>query len=950
MTKASRILIVDDEVFNIDYLEQELQGFGYETESAENGREALDRIAANPPDLVILDIRMPGIDGLTVCRMIKDDSRTRRIPVIIMTALNAFEDRLKGIEAGADDFLTKPVDDRELLARIKTALRLKHAVDDEIGDLRKVSDHLAKFVPDSVKRTINANPDDPDLQKRERDVSVVFVDISGYARLSEKMSVEILSLMVERYFSRFLDRIQEMGGDISETSGDGLMVVFTDSNPGRHADRAVRTARDLIDACEELNRQNTIQPLFVHIGVNSGPALVGSHRFEGRTGARWVFTVDGPVINLAARLADQARENEILVGPRTAEILGESYVFEKLGQKRLKNLAEPVDLLRLKEPGTERRARLRFHDDDSSRAGQSTSRRLSVVVALSSACAQDEAGDVSRSSAGARLLGEIEAHRGRMLADDMETQLVQFGSSTDALEFAMDLAVHGESRIGVDIGFVRHGKDGPQGGAIDGARDLSGIAEPGQVIVSQRVAETVPAHSGIRLDNAGRGKIGGSPNRVAVFRARRDPVGDTTATPGVVVTAPAHGHAAQDERSDAATSWPAAYRNMESHLRSAWNIEGEVYFLRRLSGGKSGALVFSVDLKCRDFSGQAILKLDDSRAGQWSEREEYEKHAHAAKANPDFAREHLPTVLHATLHAGQVGVLTTIAGGALEYVIPFFESSYGDQLSAVNRFPRGALADWNDSYALSDTTLWPQDLLLDWLDYRLDPTKGRLFDFVTGTCDLSTDEPSFVVNGHWYPNPLVFALGNRRMPERVRLRAIKGHTHSDLHGMNVLLRPSPEGEPAYYFIDLDEYRSDAFLFFDHGYFELSYLLHQREATSVSQWRTLLESIEDRNRRSGGGIQSADDLGIVRLCSAFRDGVVDWMEAREPHRIAGLEGQYMLARVAAGLNFANKAMTNAPRFKALIYAARELKGYLKFQNIDWPKEGRSLATDHLSESG
>ena len=117
MTTGSRILIVDDDPLNVDYLEQELEHLGYETATAGDGREALESVAAEAPDLILLDVKMPGVDGFTVCRMLKDDRHTRRIPVVIMTSLNAFEDRIKGIEAGADDFLTKPVRERELISR-----------------------------------------------------------------------------------------------------------------------------------------------------------------------------------------------------------------------------------------------------------------------------------------------------------------------------------------------------------------------------------------------------------------------------------------------------------------------------------------------------------------------------------------------------------------------------------------------------------------------------------------------------------------------------------------------------------------------------------------------------------------------------------------------------------------------------------------------------------------
>jgi DNA-binding response OmpR family regulator len=137
MAERSKILIVDDEPFNVDYLEQELGDLGYETVSATNGKEALQKVAVEAPDLILLDVRMPGIDGFTVCRLLKEREETQLIPLVMMTALGALEDRIRGIEAGADDFLTKPVNPRELLARIQTAVKMKQAVDRRLKEQRE---------------------------------------------------------------------------------------------------------------------------------------------------------------------------------------------------------------------------------------------------------------------------------------------------------------------------------------------------------------------------------------------------------------------------------------------------------------------------------------------------------------------------------------------------------------------------------------------------------------------------------------------------------------------------------------------------------------------------------------------------------------------------------------------------------------------------------------------
>jgi CheY-like chemotaxis protein len=114
MVKRSKILIVDDEPLNIDYLAQELEDLSYETVIATSGPEALEKVATEAPDLILLDVTMPGMNGFTVCRRLKEQAGTQLIPVVIMTALRGREDRIKGLEAGADDFLTKPVDQQEV--------------------------------------------------------------------------------------------------------------------------------------------------------------------------------------------------------------------------------------------------------------------------------------------------------------------------------------------------------------------------------------------------------------------------------------------------------------------------------------------------------------------------------------------------------------------------------------------------------------------------------------------------------------------------------------------------------------------------------------------------------------------------------------------------------------------------------------------------------------------
>lgn len=227
MEPAAQILVVDDNEQNLTLIQFILRRHGYASRLARSGAEALRQVVEDPPDLIILDVMMPGMDGIEVCQRLKDDAETRLIPIVMMTALNQPKDKIRGIEAGADDFLTKPVNQAELMARVRTALKLKQTIDHKIQALVNIKKHLAKFVPLAVRRLVEANPEAPELEKRERDVSVLFLDVSGYTRLSQRLTPEALNTLVERYFSTFLDRIQEGGGDINETAGDGFRPSFT---------------------------------------------------------------------------------------------------------------------------------------------------------------------------------------------------------------------------------------------------------------------------------------------------------------------------------------------------------------------------------------------------------------------------------------------------------------------------------------------------------------------------------------------------------------------------------------------------------------------------------------------------------------------------------------------------------------------------------------------------
>lgn len=216
--------------------------------------------------------------------------------------------------------------------------------------LESIKTNLSKFVPRTVQELIEESPEAPSFEKRETDVSVVFADITGYTRLSAQMELEQVNRLVERYFGAFLDEIVKHGGDVNETVGDGLMVIFRDPDPCRHARAAVLAALGIQRRTREINTelQGEFEPVTMHVGVNSGIASVGATKIEGAAGTRWTFTATGPTTNVAARLAALGEGEAVILSEETRRRLGDDFDVEELGPQSLKNVAQPVRVHRLK--------------------------------------------------------------------------------------------------------------------------------------------------------------------------------------------------------------------------------------------------------------------------------------------------------------------------------------------------------------------------------------------------------------------------------------------------------------------------------------------------------------------------------------------------------------------------------------------------------------------------
>ncbi len=242
---------------------------------------------------------------------------------------------------------------RTLVAEGAVALENARLFDDLAGSLQQVQlletikQGLSKFVPKTVQDLIAESPDASGIfEKREKDLSVMFADMTGYTRLSAQLPLDEVNAIVERYFGAFLNEIVSQGGDVNETAGDGLMVLFQTEDPLEHARAAVRAALGIQRVTREINAEREGQiPIGVHIGINSGIASVGATKIQGGGGMRWTYTASGPTTNVSARIG--ALGEEIAITKGTLERLGGEFVVEAIGEKTLKNVKEPVPVFRV---------------------------------------------------------------------------------------------------------------------------------------------------------------------------------------------------------------------------------------------------------------------------------------------------------------------------------------------------------------------------------------------------------------------------------------------------------------------------------------------------------------------------------------------------------------------------------------------------------------------------
>jgi class 3 adenylate cyclase len=360
MEQPAKILVVDDTPANVKLLDAVLAPRGYTVLAAGSGEEGLALVEAERPDLILLDILMPGMDGYETCRRLREDPATAYLPVIMITASGTAE-KLKALEAGADDFVAKPFDQAELLARVRSLLRVKEYHDivesqaaaladwnstlearvaEQVAELDRLS-RLRRFLSPQLADVIMSSKDESVLGSHRREVAVLFADLRGFTAFSESAEPEEVMAALRVYHEVSGRLINEFGATVGFFAGDGFMVFFNDPLPCPDpAICAVQLGVALRDAMVEVTgRWSRLgHDLGFGVGIAYGYATLGEVGFEGRS----EYAVIGSVTNLAARLCDEAGNGEILIAPRVQTAVEHLADCERLPDVTLKGFHKPI--------------------------------------------------------------------------------------------------------------------------------------------------------------------------------------------------------------------------------------------------------------------------------------------------------------------------------------------------------------------------------------------------------------------------------------------------------------------------------------------------------------------------------------------------------------------------------------------------------------------------------
>ena len=369
---GARVLVVDDLDANIRLLDAVLAPRGHHVTAAKDGNEALAILAGDDIDIVLLDIVMPGIDGVEVCRRIRADERTAFLPVVMITASGDGE-KLRALDAGADDFITKPLNQAELLARVRSLVRLKRyhdTIERQAGELASWASELEDRVRGQVeelerigrlRRFLSPQVADLVLSSGEQgfvdghrgEITVTFIDLRGFTAFAETAEPEDVWELLRQYHQAIGELVTRFDATLERFTGDGIMLFFNDpvrvdDAPQRAVRMAVAMRTAISDLADGWRRQG--HDLALGIGVAQGFATMGRIGFEGR----FDYAAIGTVTNLAARLCAAAEPWQVLITQRVRSAVEDEAVTRPVGELALRGLSRPVptfDVIELQPAG-----------------------------------------------------------------------------------------------------------------------------------------------------------------------------------------------------------------------------------------------------------------------------------------------------------------------------------------------------------------------------------------------------------------------------------------------------------------------------------------------------------------------------------------------------------------------------------------------------------------------
>lgn len=363
MRTPARILIADDNPDNLDIFRTRLAAHKYEIITATDGEAALAAAKEKQPDVILLDIMMPKMDGVEVCRHLRADPSLPFMPIIMVTAKTSSQDVVSSLEAGADEYLTKPVDHGALVARVNSMLRIKaltdtvqaqsaklaewnakleQRVNEQLGELENLSRLKRFFSPQLAEAILTGGADNP-LASHRREVTVVFLDLRNFTAFAETSEPEEVMRVLREFHTEMGKLILEHGGTLERFTGDGMMIFFND--PVVVPDPAARALHMAVAMRERVNKMSIVwgkhgYDLSLGIGIAQGYATIGAIGFEERLD----YGAVGAVTNLAARLCGEAKGGQILTNRKTLSQFEQLVEAEPIGAVSLKGFAKPISV------------------------------------------------------------------------------------------------------------------------------------------------------------------------------------------------------------------------------------------------------------------------------------------------------------------------------------------------------------------------------------------------------------------------------------------------------------------------------------------------------------------------------------------------------------------------------------------------------------------------------